>query len=134
MKSPAWKVVDWLQGQSQVLLIALGFVQVATIGVVDYFTGAEIVLSVFYLVPVSLVVWFTGSWPGAVMSAASCAAWFLADSVGGARFSSAFVPYWNAGVRLGFFLIVTVMNSLSCCRRWDLRRPGWRLTRFRGTF
>jgi len=39
------------------------------------------------------------------ISLVSGLSWYLADRLDGHLYSNAFIPYWNAGVRLGFFLI-----------------------------
>jgi diguanylate cyclase (GGDEF)-like protein len=81
----------------------------AGFGILDYVTGSELAFSIFYLVPVLFVTWFISRRGGLLMSVAGAAVWALADNLGGMHYSSDFVPVWNSLVRLGFFVIVTVL-------------------------
>lgn len=101
------KAIEYFSKQSKSFIIVVGVLLVVFIGIVDYLTGAEISLSIFYLLPISLVVWFTGKWRGFVVSVASGITWLAADLATGHIYSHPVVPYWNMMVRLGFFLIVT---------------------------
>ncbi|MGH2375651.1 MAG: hypothetical protein ACRDIC_19550 [bacterium] len=88
---------------------ALGIAMVLGIGLLDRLTGLELSFSIFYLLPVSLVALGAGRWAGTAVSFLSSATWLAADLPLGITHSSPFVHYWNAAVRLGFFLIVTVL-------------------------
>lgn len=101
------KVIEYFSKQSKSFIVVVGFLLVVFIGIVDYLTGPEISLSIFYLLPISLVVWFTGKWRGFVVSVASGVTWLAADLATGHIYSHPVIPYWNMTVRLGFFLIVT---------------------------
>lgn len=101
------KVIEYFSKQSKSFIVVVGFLLVVFIGIVDYLTGAEISLSIFYLLPISLVAWFTGKWRGFVVSVASGVTWLAADLATGHIYSHPVIPYWNMTVRLGFFLIVT---------------------------
>lgn len=90
------------------LLIAAGFVLIGLIGAFDYFTGGEIAFSIFYLIPISLIAWFTSRTMGLFMSIISAIIWLVVD-LNTSTYSHPFIPYWNATVRLGFFLIVTLL-------------------------
>ena len=57
----------------------LGLALVAALGVLDYQTGWEFSIVAAYLVPIALVAWMAGRWPGVFIAFASGAAWFLAD-------------------------------------------------------
>lgn len=94
---------------SPITVTAIGLLLALGIGLVDVTTGAELSFSIFYLIPVCLVVWLAGKKPGVFMSSVAAAIWLWADIVGGTLYTSALFPYWNALVRLGFFLIVTYL-------------------------
>lgn len=87
--------------------VVVGLVLTAAVGFADFLTGYEIAFSLFYLVPVFLVTWFAGRQLGLVISTASGFAWLIADVVSGHTYSHPAMYYWNAAVRLGFFIIVT---------------------------
>jgi diguanylate cyclase (GGDEF)-like protein len=77
---------------------------IALVGLVDWITGAEIGLSLFYLVPVALVSWCTGLLPGLVFSAIAGGAWYAADVMAVQPHAHhPAIPIWNAFVRIGIF-------------------------------
>ena len=79
------------------------------IGVLDYVSGAEISFSVFYLVPVSIATWRTSRWIGILFCFLSAVVWFSSDILTAHVYSHPIIPYWNAFVRLSFFLIVSIL-------------------------
>jgi signal transduction histidine kinase len=105
------KILEYLSKQSRSFLIALGLALIGLAGVVDYVTGPELAFSIFYLIPISLVAWFVGKRAGILMSVAGAASWLVADLLASHPYSYPTVPYWNATVRLGFFLIITFTLS-----------------------
>ncbi len=98
--------VKRLENRSRIVLIAIAFLIIAVIGLVDYLTGHEISFSVFYLLGVALAVWFVGKWFGALISVLSVAVWVGGDIASGARFSTPLIPIWNAVILLTFYLVV----------------------------
>ena len=56
------------------------------IGSIDLLTGYELSFSLFYLIPIVFATWYVGS-----------------------PYSSPAFPFWNAAVRLGFFLFSTYL-------------------------
>jgi len=87
--------------------IVAGFLLTAFIGIIDFLTGAEISVSVFYVLPVALVTWLTGRRPGLVMAFVCAVVWFWADAATTHGYSHALIPVWNAFIRLAFFVIIT---------------------------
>jgi diguanylate cyclase (GGDEF)-like protein len=100
---------EYLAGRSQPFLMLLGFELVVLVGVIDYLTGTEFGVSIFYLVPISLVAWSTRRRTGILISIMSALTWLLADLAGGHRYSHSLIPYWNMLVRFGFFITVTLI-------------------------
>ena len=92
---------------------------VGLIGAVDYWTGVEVLLTIFYLLPISLGAWYVGRETGILLSVLSAIAWLLADLYGGHHYLSPVIPPWNAGVCLGFFLIISL--AISARRRTERR-------------
>lgn len=93
----------------------LGVVLVVLFGTVDYATGPEVSFSIFYLIPIVAVTWLVGLVAGIVTSVVAAASYLAAILMEGRDFSHPSIPYWNAVVRLGFFLVVTA--SLASLRR-----------------
>ena len=97
-----------LENRSRASIVALGVVLALLLGVLDYATGWELSFSVFYLLPVSMVAWYAGRWPGVAVAAGSAAVWAIANRLAGQTHDSTFLTGWNALVRLGFFLVVSL--------------------------
>jgi len=81
---------------------------VLLVAAADYVTGYELWFSIFYLVPVSMVTWFTGWRAGLGYSVLSVVCSLAGDLASGARFSSAFVPWWNVLISLSFYMAMVL--------------------------
>ncbi len=104
-------ILESLRKLSKRSLLMLGLVVILVIGVLDYLTGSELSFSIFYLLPIALVAWLVGRKSGLVLSFAGGVTWLIAEQLGGNIYSSPIVLYWNALVRLFFFLIVALALS-----------------------
>lgn len=100
------KLMTYYGKQSRLSLTLLGFVLVGLIGIIDYQTGYELSFSIFYLIPMSLAAWQMKRGTGMLMAGAGAIVWLVLDLLGGHPYSHPAIAYWNASVRLGFFLIV----------------------------
>ena len=76
--------------------VIAGVVLVIVLGIIDYISGYEINLSLFYLIPIFLVVWYTDGRMGLVLAFASTVAWFVADFFAGLTYSHSSIYFWNA--------------------------------------
>lgn len=95
-----------LAGQAEWLVGVFTLLVVGLLGFVDHVTGHEISFSVFYLLPISVAVWY-GSRPlGYMASAVSAVVWALVEHASPLIYSQGWILYWNSGVRLAFFLVV----------------------------
>jgi signal transduction histidine kinase len=81
---------------------------------IDYASGYELGLFIFYFVPVSIGAWYAGRRSGLVFSAASAACWYLSDRLAGHPYSSAYFIYWETFMRLASF--VTTALTMSAIR------------------
>ena len=79
------------------------------VGFLDYVTGPDIAFSIFYLVPIALSSWYLGKAYGAAFSSVCALSWLAADLASSAVHFHPLVPYWNAIVMLGFFLVFSMM-------------------------
>lgn len=84
-------------------------VAVALLGWINVRIGWEVSFSVLYLLPIGVTAWVSGRRPALVLSVASAAVWMLAAHQAGFPASHPVVPYWNAFVRLTFFVVVVVL-------------------------
>lgn len=112
------RLLCWLGRLPRPALVGLDAGLFLVLWLLDRVTGSEIGSSVFYLLPVSLAVWFLGKIWIIPTSLLGTLLWLEADIYGTLAYSHPAVPYWNAGVRLSFFLIVAALLS----RLQDLRR------------
>jgi signal transduction histidine kinase len=88
------------------LVLCFAFLIIFLIGVIDSQTPTEMPLLGFYLVPIFLVAYYLGFPMGAVVSAASIAAYLIADRIFSIRYIRHEIPYWNSAVWFVFFIIV----------------------------
>jgi signal transduction histidine kinase len=84
-------------------LAFLGLFCVLLIGAIDFTTGPEISLALFYVPPVAMATWFGGRRLGLVAAVASALASFTARVPEGAQFSHLLTDSWNAATRLLIF-------------------------------
>jgi diguanylate cyclase (GGDEF)-like protein len=92
--------------------IAMGILSVGMVGVLDYTTGSEISFSVFYLFPIAMITWVTNWRFGTLSAILSAGIWLWVDLTDAIPYSHAAIPYWNATVRLIFFLLVVLAINL----------------------
>lgn len=77
------------------------------LGLIDVITGYEVSFSIFYLLPVMIVSWYSQKYYAVILSILSALTWLMADLHAGHIYSHFMIPVWNAMMRLGFFLIVS---------------------------
>jgi diguanylate cyclase (GGDEF)-like protein len=96
-------------------VVALAAGGALLVGGIDYLTGYEVSVSLFYLGPVAAAAWYAGRPAGIAIAVLSCVAWYLADLAAGSPHSHPGIPVWNALIRLGFFLVTALL--LAALRR-----------------
>lgn len=90
---PLWRLHAW------------GLLMLAFVGLIDYVTGAEISVSMLYLIPIALTAWCASKRSGYVLSFVAALVWLLADLATNQAYSQAWIGFWNALVRFVFFLV-----------------------------
>jgi diguanylate cyclase (GGDEF)-like protein len=89
------------------LVVSLGLAVVAGVACLDYAAGAKLLLSIFYLLPVMMVAWWTRSTLyGLLVALASAIAGPIVAYFLSFREVSLPVSVWNNGVRLTVFCVV----------------------------
>lgn len=81
----------------------------SVVGGLDLATGEELSFSLFYLAPVVVATFRWGGRWGQVVAIAAAAVWFVIGRVSGAVFDHPLIPVWNAGIRFGFFSLVSAL-------------------------
>jgi signal transduction histidine kinase len=100
------RLSHWIARQKAALIAACVFL-VAIIGYIDYVTGYERPLLLFYLLPIALATWFGNLLIGLVISIIGIVAWMWSDTAAG-------IPalgFWNVGMAFASFAIFAGMLS-----------------------
>jgi diguanylate cyclase (GGDEF)-like protein len=106
-------IVDCLSKLPQSVLISVGSVMVLLVGILNHMAGPEISSTIFYLVPIVLVTWFTRRSIGFIFSILSALTWLIADLSSGTTHFNSDIPYWNGVARLSsFFILVFILSAL----------------------
>ena len=92
--------------RSKVAAITAAVALAIALGVVDYLTGRELVISAFYLLPTLLAAWVAGRWSGLVVGSLCTGVWFLSDLLSGPAYQHPLIPVWNAMMLLVFFVVI----------------------------
>ncbi|HYP20496.1 MAG TPA: GGDEF domain-containing protein [Chloroflexia bacterium] len=108
---PARHLSSLLERLSRRALLALSGLLVLAVGLADFFTGAQLTLLPFYLLPVTLVTWYVGKNAGFYVSLASSAVWTLGYALTEPVAWDTLAPYWNIVTRFGVFLVACVVMS-----------------------
>lgn len=88
-------------------LTVLLFLLVAAIGYLDDITGPDLSFSIFYSAPVVLATWYLGPVPGLLLAGMGASVWLHVDLSTGRLYLNPYVPAWNAGVRLAYFVVIS---------------------------
>ena len=104
-------IVDYLSELPQSVLISIGSIIVLLVGILNHLAGPEISSTIFYLIPIVLVTWFTRRSVGFIFSILSALTWLIADLTSGTTHFNSDIPYWNGVARLGSFFILTFILS-----------------------
>ena len=68
VSSVSHPIIEYIRNLTQPLLIAIALLITICVGVLNRLTGPEFSSSIFYLIPISMVTWFTNRWVGILMS------------------------------------------------------------------
>ncbi len=105
MKERIQSLANW--SRTRITAASLGLVCV--IGVIDYVTGYEVSVSLFYLLPVSLSTWYAGRATGALIALVSTAVWLAVDIVGRPAIGHPLLPAWNTAIMGSWFIVVVML-------------------------
>lgn len=90
-------------------LRAFSFLLVAIVGACDLATSYELSISIFYTIPVGVGTWYVGRRFGFLVCIVSAITWLAVDFASEHPFSHPAIPFWNATVRLGYFVIIAYL-------------------------
>jgi len=92
--------------------LVIGILLVLLIGSIDLITGYQISFSIFYLIPIMWITWQSGKKSGFFISLLSAIAWLEADLLAEHLYTHPAIPYWNAFMRFGIFVLITYILSI----------------------
>ncbi|MDD2309439.1 MAG: GGDEF domain-containing protein [Desulfuromonadaceae bacterium] len=96
----------FLERRGQLFNVVIGLVCAVLIGVVDYLSSNEYMVSFFYLLPIAFVTWFAGKKAG-IINSLICAVIWTINSHG----SSLIALTWNMVSTLGIFCTMAITLS-----------------------
>ena len=94
---------------SPLLWTITGLAVIGLLGFLDYLTGNEITLSLFYLIPIVLVTWAGGHKTGLFMSFISSLILLGAEIAAGQTYSNPLFYFLNTLVRALFYIVVVYL-------------------------
>ncbi len=97
--------------QNKVLLLLVSYTLALFLGIIDYTTGTEIIFPLLYLIPISLVAWFTGKQNGVFISIVSGMILFTIRAMYKIPYSDSLIILWRSIGRVGIFLIYSYILS-----------------------
>jgi diguanylate cyclase (GGDEF)-like protein len=100
---------NFFQNKTVSFICALALVSI--VGYLDFVTGYRAGFSIFYLIPICLVVWTIGQEAGWMISSLAVLIWILNDYFTRTMPLPLPIHFWNAFIRFGFFTIITVILS-----------------------
>lgn len=92
-----------------VLGICISFIYL--LGEIRSATDAELTFASLALLPVLVIAWIGGRWPGLSMAVIAAAMWSVADIHSGRMFSSQWIPWANGLVRFLTYALVVILAA-----------------------
>lgn len=102
-------IVARLEKIDRSILVLGGIALLMGVALLDVLTGYELAFSLFYLLPIAFVTWLTTRRLGVLLAIFAAALWLCGDILTGHPYSHPALYLWNAAIRFGFFLIVTLL-------------------------
>jgi len=96
---PYRKIRHWIIALA--LLLAVGYL--------DYVTGYEVTVFVFYTLPIAYAAWNIGGTAGILFAMGSAAAWLTSNRMTGLHYSHHWIIWENAAMRLIMLLFIAVV-------------------------
>lgn len=98
-----------LENQSPLFSTTVGFTILGLLGVLDYFTGNELTLSLFYLIPIVWATWAVDQRTGLFMSFISGLTLLGAETAAGQTYSHPLFYLLNTLIRTLFYVVVVYL-------------------------
>lgn len=102
------RILNILEQMPKIPKIILGIFLLLGVALLDFYTGAELSFSLFYLIPIAFFSFAFSAGVGVGIACISAALWLLVDVLTTAH-SDTFAYLWNTIIRLGFFLLPAIL-------------------------
>jgi diguanylate cyclase (GGDEF)-like protein len=99
----------FLRDRSATTIFVVALVLVAVIGWLDFVTGVRLSFGLFYLIPVAVATTYAGRAWGIAVAIACTLVSLIGDLA--VETGVGLIPFWNAAMRLGVFVVVVVVLS-----------------------
>ncbi|MGA2332490.1 MAG: hypothetical protein ABSG75_12080 [Syntrophales bacterium] len=105
-------LLDYFAKKSPHLIWTIALLLNLIVGVIDYLTGYEIRIEVFYLLPIGLLSWLVNRNAGIIMSVVSTGTTVTTNLLAGQVIQNYLVESWNILVHFGFFIVIVYLISV----------------------
>lgn len=102
------RILNLLEQMEKIPKIILGIFLLLGVALLDFYTGAELSFSLFYLIPIAFFSFAFSASVGVGVGFISAAIWLFVDLMTYASHDS-FTYLWNSIIRLGFFLLPAIL-------------------------
>ncbi|MGZ6291678.1 MAG: hypothetical protein ACXWMK_05740 [Syntrophales bacterium] len=103
--------LDYLAKKPTPFIWAIALLLNLIFGVIDYLTGYEIGIEVFYLMPIGILSWLVNRNAGVIMSVISAATIITANLFAGKVIQNYLIESWNVLVHCSFFIVAVYLIS-----------------------
>ena len=103
---------DWLDRLPRWLVVAACLILIAGVAAVDFATGPDVNVSIFYIGPVVLATWLASAGAGLAVSAACAAFWSVVELLTQPGLNL-WVYLWNIVVLVAFLLLTVFLVTLA---------------------
>ena len=109
MARRAKRFLETVENRSPLFWTIMGSTAVVLLGLIDYATGNEFTLSLFYLIPIALVTWTVDHKTGLFLSFISGLTLLGAEIAAGQTYSHSLYYVLNTMVRTAFYVVVVYL-------------------------
>ena len=97
------KFTALVQRQSKPVLLGGALCLVGLLGAIDWFSGYEVSLSLFYGVPIMAAIWYCDEKSGMLVAIVCAIAWWWADILAGHIYPKRWLAIWEPCLQFGYF-------------------------------
>jgi len=105
------KVTGFLERRSKRALAAIAYSISIFLGLLDFLTAVEIHFLLLYLIPIFIGSWFISRNTGIYLAVFTSLIWFVAHSLTGRPYASAWVAYSNFAMRTAVFVVFAMTQA-----------------------